>query len=194
MGLELQDYRNELVHLLPKGLAWDFGKDAVFDKLLTAIANEFLRIGNRSQDLLNEADPRTTYEMLEDWERMAGLPDQCTGLASTLQERRDRLVSKLVQRGNQSLQFFRNLGLLLGYNLQIEEYDQFHVGDPVGGPLYGVEWMHAFGMIAPLQTIRPFRVNSHTVGERLVEFGDDVLECVINKAKPSHSVALFLYH
>jgi uncharacterized protein YmfQ (DUF2313 family) len=193
MGLELQDYRNQLARLLPKGQAWDFSEDATFDKLLYAIAEELLRIDNRSQDLLNEADPRTTYEMLEDWERMVGLPDECTALANTLEERRDQIVAKLVKRGNQSIQFFKDLAAPLGYDIQIEEYDQFHVEEPVGGRLYGVEWLHAFGVIAPLQTIRPFRVNSHTVGERLVEFGDDALECIITKAKPSHSVVLFIY-
>ncbi len=193
MGLNLQDYKNQLVQLFPKGRAWEAGDDSTLNKLLRSFADELVRIENRSQDLLNEADPRTTYEMLEDWERMAGLPDKCVGLAQTLEERRDEIVSKLVKRGNQSIQFFKDLAAPLGYNVQIEEYDQFHVGDPVGGPLYGVEWMHAFGVIAPLQTIRPFMVNSHTVGERLVEFGDDILECVITHAKPSHSVVLFIY-
>ncbi len=193
MGLSLKDYQNQVSRLLPTGEAWNRNEGSTWQKLVNAFADELFRIENRTQDLLNEADPRTTYEMLEDWERAVGLPDECTGLANTLQERRDQIVSKLVKRGNQSIQFFKDLAAPLGYPIEIEEYDQFHVEDPVGGPLYGVDWMHAFGVIAPLQTIRPFRVNSHTVGERLVEFGDDILECIINHAKPSHSVVLFIY-
>jgi len=193
MGLSLKDYENQLSQLLPTGEAWNLHPGSTWQDLLKAIAYEFFRIENRTQDLLNEADPRTTDEMLGDWERMAGLPDECTGLATTLQERRNHLVSKLINRGSQSIQFFKDLAATLGYNIQIEEYDQFRVGDPVGGRLYGEEWLHAFGVIAPLQMIRPFRVNTHTVGQRLVEFGDGVLECVIMKAKPSHSVVLFVY-
>ncbi|HCU26116.1 MAG TPA: phage tail protein [Deltaproteobacteria bacterium] len=191
--MALRDYRNLISQLFPSGDAWNQNEGSTWKKLIHAFADEFFRIDRRAQDLLNEADPRTTYEMLEDWERCVGLPDECTGLANTLEERRDQVVAKLVKRGNQSIQFFKELAAPLGYAIEIEEYDQFHVGDRVGGRLYGVEWMHAFGAIAPLQSLRPFRVNSYTVEERLVEFGDEALECLITKAKPSHSVVLFIY-
>lgn len=179
--------------LFPQGKAWEAGEGSTLDNLKAVIADEFLRIGNRAIDLLNEADPRTTFEMVEDWERVLALPDDCTGPEATIEERRNQIVYKLTLQGGQSKQFFKDLALTLGYVVDIEEYDQFHVGNPVQQPLFGQDWMHAFGVIAPLNSLRPFRVNVNTVSNRLVEFGDDVFECLITKAKPSHSVVLFIY-
>lgn len=190
MGLGKVDYQNQLAQLIPQGKAWR-GKN--LRTILNAIAEEFFRIHQRADDLLNEADPRTTYELLEDWERITGMPDDCTDLAATIEERRNQVVAKLIQKGGQTPQFYIDLAATLGYTVTIEEYDQFHVGDPVGQPLYGVDWMHAFGVVAPLNTLRPFMVNQNTVGDRLVEFGDDVFECIMSKAKPAHAVIIFIY-
>ena len=41
--------------------------------------------------LIDESDPRSTLEMLNDWERAFGLPDSCTDAADTLAERQNAL-------------------------------------------------------------------------------------------------------
>lgn len=190
MGISKIDYQNQLVRLLPQGKAWH---GLTLKTILNAISEEFFKIHLRSEDLIDEADPRTTFELLEDWERITGMPDDCSTLDATIQGRRNQVVAKLIQKGGQTPQFFIDLAAALGYTVTIEEYDQFHVGDPVGGPLFGIDWMHAFGVIGPLNNVLPFKVNENSVGERLVEFGDEVFECIMSKAKPAHSVILFIY-
>jgi uncharacterized protein YmfQ (DUF2313 family) len=193
MGMTAAEYRNQLVQLLPKGKAWEILPGNVMDNLLNGVAIELARTDGRGDDLLDEADPRTTYELLEDWERVFGLPDDCTGPEDSLESRRQQIVSKMVMRGNQSIQFFKDLAAALGYTIEIEEFTPFRVGDRVGARCYGLEWVHAFSVISSLGTIREFRAGQNYVGERLREFGNDVLECIINRAKPSHSVAIFEY-
>ena len=64
-----------------------------------------------ADQILIEADPRTTIQFFTDWERIAGLPDSCCGTdaASTLAERRARLVEKITSTGGQSRQYFIDL-------------------------------------------------------------------------------------
>lgn len=196
MGLSKEDYQNQLPQLLPRGRAWR-GKT-----LLTALkagAEEFFRIDRRADDLLNEADPRTAFEMLEDWERVTGLPDECAGAGATIDLRRNQVVEVLTRNSNPTVAFYKSVAAFLGYVVDIEEYTQdgaygpFRAGDRVGKRCYGFKWMFTFTVIAPANTLRVFRAGTHNAGERLAEFGDDVLECVINKLKPAHTLALFSY-
>ncbi|WP_241085114.1 putative phage tail protein [Candidatus Vondammii sp. HM_W22] len=56
-------------------------------------------MNDRAESLLNEANPRATYELLAEWEAFANLPDTCTGSTLTLQERRAVLVQRLTATG-----------------------------------------------------------------------------------------------
>lgn len=193
MGMTPVQYKHQLGRLLPKGKAWEIEPDGELDRLLDGFAVELSRIGIRAEDLLDELDPRTTYEMLEDWERLLDLPDDCTSESASIEERRQQIVAKLVMRGNQSIQFYKDLAAALGYIIEIEEYEPFRVGDRAGDRCYGIEWVHAWAVISSLGSIRVFRASQSYAGERLREFGNDVLECIINRAKPSHSVVIFKY-
>ena len=58
-----------------------------------------------ADQILIEADPRTTAALLADWERVYGLPTNCiaaTGIAQSTAERRAALVSRVTMQGGQS--------------------------------------------------------------------------------------------
>ena len=57
------DYERQLLALRPPGPAW-----ANDDPLLSGLAVGLARVHNRALDLIEEGDPRTTYEMLPAWE------------------------------------------------------------------------------------------------------------------------------
>lgn len=187
------EYRDELRALLPTGEAWPEAADSVLANLLFAWAEEHARIDGRALDLLEEADPRSTAELISDWERMCGLPDPCTGPQPTLQGRRDAVVQKLTSRGGQSRAFFIAVAAALGFSITIEEYDLFTVGHTVGMPLRGDPWRFAWLVRAPAETIREFRVGQSTAGEPLRSWGNVVLECAITRLKPAHTHVLFAY-
>lgn len=109
------DYRVLLQALLPHGAAWPRDPDAVLTALLQAFADEFARVDVRVEDLFNEMDPRTTYELLEDFERVTGLPDPCVPAEQTVNERRAALVTRLTGQGGQSIAYFLGLAAALGY-------------------------------------------------------------------------------
>jgi uncharacterized protein YmfQ (DUF2313 family) len=185
-----------ILKLLPPGVAWNRTPSSNLYKLATALAEEICRVEARAMELLVESDPRTTVELLEDWERILGLPGECVDLASTIQERQANVVAKLISRTAQTKAYYVSLAATLGYTITVDdiiEYDAFHVGDSVGEEIFGEEWAHVFALLLPENTQRYFRVNENAVGDRLVEFGDDLLECVITDNKPAHTVVLFQY-
>lgn len=194
MGMSAADYLSQLQALLPQGPAWPRDADATLTQLLAALAEEFARVDLRAENLLDEADPRTTAEMLSDWERVAGLPDPCVTAAQSTQERRAALVAKFTNLGGQSRQFYIDLAASLGYTITITEFHQFRVGESaVGDALYGDDWVFAWRANAPATTIREFRVGESTVGDPLRSWGDELLECALNRLKPAHTHVLFGY-
>ncbi len=77
MGVS-RSYDQLLRALLPPGLAWvaEVGSELAY--LVEALAQELSRVDERGEDLQNEMDPRTATELLDEWEEVAGLPDECS--------------------------------------------------------------------------------------------------------------------
>jgi hypothetical protein len=87
-------YARQLKALLPQGVAWNLEPDSMVSRVMLALAEELARIDGRAAALIQEIDPRTTLELLPDWERMLALPDICAPAAQTLQERRAACAKK----------------------------------------------------------------------------------------------------
>lgn len=192
MQATTEDYQQQLSELTPPGPVWNRTDGSVFMKLLLAMADELARVHNRALDLIEEADPRTTFELLPDWERAFGLPEACGVLPDTLEERRNALVEKITRRGGQSPQYYIDVAALLGFTVTITEFDHFTVGSQVNDPIYDEEWNFVWQVNGPSETVRAFVVNSG-VSEPLADWGNDLLECVITRLKPAHTYVQFAY-
>lgn len=188
-------YKAQLQRLFPQGKLFKFFDGSNQDKLVAGIADELARIDDRGDKILQESDPRTTEELLPEWEEMLGLPDECGSNAVTVQDRRNQILQKLKLLGGQSKALYVELAQQLGYDVSIEdviEYQPFVAGSRAGDRLTNGPWQHTWAMIIPEFTVRPFVAGSYA-GERLVEFGDDLLECIITKYKPAQTIVLFIY-
>jgi uncharacterized protein YmfQ (DUF2313 family) len=195
-------YQAQLAALLPRGRAWPREDGSELMKLMHAKAEELARIDGRVSDLLEEVDPRTTLELLDDWERVAGLPDSCIAAPDSIAERRAAVQSRITGMGGQTREYFINLAATLGFAITIDEFQPFRVGaGRVGDLLYGEAWAHVWRVnVQPPAiddggglSIRYFRVGESRVGERLVGFGSLDLECIIRRAAPAHSIVIFAY-
>lgn len=194
MALTKDDYLQQLQNHLPSGPAWPRDVESLTTKILDSFAEEYARIDGRIDNLIDEADPRTTLELLPDWERVVGLPDPCVQAAQTVQERRAALLAKLTTLGGQSIAFFIELAAYLGYTITITEFTPFRAGiSRVGDALTGKDWWFAWRINAPATTSTWFRVGQSAVGEPLQAFGNELLECVFNRVKPAHTVLIFAY-
>ena len=195
MALTSELYLEQLQRLLPPGAAWPRGTDASLTGVLDMTARSLARIDQRADDVLNEADPRTTFEMLSDWETMAGLPDQCAGPAETFQGRRDTLYNRIVGRGGQSIAFFHDLAARLGFRIIIQEFRLFRAGKNTAGQrVIGFPAAYTWRVRVGGSAMSRFRAGSSMAGEPLASISrNEILECAILRAKPAHTTVVFDY-
>lgn len=186
----IDDYRRVLYALLPPGPA--FSDE---DPLIDGLAAEFARCHNRILSLITESDPRTTEELIGEWEKDAGLPDPCDGVYGIdrpLSERRRILCAKLLTRGNQSVPYYQKIAKELGYDVDIHGYQEHTVESRVDEPINGTEWVFAFAIVAPEETINDTAVDDG-VDTPIRWWGNRQLECKINSIKQSHTIPIFIY-
>ena len=79
--------------LLPLGRLWKLDSDSLLASLFVAIGDELVRVSSRAFDLITEADPRKTTELLPEFEKELAI----TASGSDGQ-RRTRIVARLIQR------------------------------------------------------------------------------------------------
>lgn len=195
-----EGYAHQLRQLLPPGAAWEFPAQGVFAGLLLALADELARIDARGLDLIEEADPRTTLELLPDWERVAGLPDACTGAPDNPGERQAALHQKITGLGGQNAAAFIEIAARIGYVIWIEEHRPARVGMRCDGRLNQPGWTFVWtvhvrpfaGLFDPSEFLAVARIGDR-IGVRLRGFGALDLECVIRRAAPAHTQVLFAY-
>lgn len=194
MAITAAEYLAQLQALLPPGAAWTREPDAELTLLLAGLAEELARIDGRAEVLIKQIDPRTSDELLGDWELVLGLPDPCAEAFETVQERRAAAYGKLVAGGGASRQFYIDLAGTLGYEITIKEFFRFTAGSRAGQAITNDDgWRHAWRVNAGETTYRHFKAGS-SAGEPVRAWGDELLECAITKRKPAHTKVLFAYY
>ena len=123
------DYGTALLSLLPTGQAWPRDEASVLVRAMRGVADVLGYVDGRAADLLErESDPTQTVELLSDWERNWGLPDECFGDNESIDQRRRILMMVMTMLGGQSRQFFIDMAAWLGYIIRIDEYSPFTCG------------------------------------------------------------------
>ncbi len=192
MGMTAADYLRALVQLLPPGRVYPRGAEGAFRDTLAALAEEFARIDARADDLVNEADPRTTVELIDDWERALGLPDECTGPLETLEQRRQAIVAKLTDEGGTSRAYYIALAASLGYTITITEFRPFTCETPIDRGIYDESARFTWMVNAPATTVREATCES-PCGDPLRSWGNQLLECSIRKRNRATRTVVFSY-
>lgn len=167
------------MNLLPPSRLWPTQSGALLRLLLVAIGARFAALEARANALLTDIYPPSTVELLPDWERALGLPDECTPLGKTEQERRARVVQKLTLEAKPTAVRFAAIAAQLGYEgVTVEdgpEPRQFTVTVPTGR----ITW---------------FRAGESRCGDSLASFESATdLECILSKEKPAHTRLNFSY-
>lgn len=185
-------YLGLLQKLLPPGFAFNREDGSTLAKVLNAFADEFSRVDVRVEGLLREADPRQASELLPDWERITGLPDACVGIIGTVDARRRAVAQRLGNIGGQTIAYFISLAQQAGFLVTISEFKPFQAGSDAGDPLTNDDWRHTFRVNAPAESVQYFKAGSRS-GEPLAIWGNDALECAIDRTKPAHTVVQYAY-
>jgi uncharacterized protein YmfQ (DUF2313 family) len=192
-----KSYLQQLQALLPLGFAWLRRGEARLTRLLAAWAEELARLDARAARIVSESIPSDTLEMLPDWERVAGLPDDCGGeLATTVAERRANLVVQLTRQGGATPAFFVSLAATLGYTVTIDEFRPFIAGlSRAGDALWGAAAVrYQWRVIVHGARLTNFRTGASQCGDRLLKITHaEDLECLLNRLKPAHTRLVFAY-
>jgi uncharacterized protein YmfQ (DUF2313 family) len=157
---------------------------------------ELARIDARIEQLLQEADPRTADEMLEDWERVLGLPDKCAAEEDlSILERRLIAWAKLTEQGGQSRAYFIDLAARYGEpGVTIDEVRPMHCNDTCNDALWSDDDLFTWrvNIPRPPDDVRPMNCNDDC-NDALQLYRPSLAECPISERKPAHTSVIFSY-
>jgi len=197
MAKSLEKYIELFHDWLPTGDAWRRDPETNIRKLFKGFSHEYFRAECRQLELITrEVNPCTTQELLEDWERLVGIPDECTGSFQTTEDRRNQIKQKLTSRGGLNEAFYIEIAASFGVDTEIEidNAQACRAGAcRAGDRIYSQAWQF-FWIVETSDFIRRFcRAGSCRAGDRLSEFGNETLECTIKKLKPAHTDVIFRF-
>ena len=194
MALTNDDYLQQLLALQPPGPAWDEDFNVFHGQLLGAYGVGLAELHGRADDLQQETDPRTTYELLSRWEQVLGLPDECTLPGASLDERRSAMVAKFLSLGGLSRSYYLALAASLGYpGATITEFRPMTCESACDAGIDPDPWSSVWFLNLPeSDRLREMGADS-LCDESLATWGDTQLECVVAKQAPAHSILYFSY-
>lgn len=198
-------YSEALRALLPRGLVHEVREGSRRDNLTRAIAAVAVGVEERASQLHEEADPRTTFELLLDWERVVGTPDECNLEWGTTAARRAAIVARFTDAGGQTPQHLVDVAEALGFTITVEEYRPFEGGISTGGEGgtlpdgsdYRTGWavegedVHVFMIHGPIASPIFAECGVSACGDPLVDFDNEVLRCAMRRIKPAQTDVLF---
>jgi len=195
MLIKKVEWDGEIKNLLPTGIAWNYDEGSNTDLLIKALESELERSEHAGVDMFYNILPNSTTSLLEDWERVCGLPNDCTQFVEfNADERRENVVAKLNETGGQSRAYYLNIAEKLGYeDAEIVEYDPMRVGDPITDAIHDEDWLFVWDVVNTGIKIIEAKVGASTVGDPLRRWGNEALECAITRTAPAHTLVRFIY-
>ncbi len=181
--------------LMPRGRLLRVEPGSRFEALLQALAGVLADVELRLLDLVDESDPRTTYELLEEWERTLGLPGECLGEPlPTLSLRRLAILARLRRGVEQSAADLVWLASALGFQVEVFEPRPFRCGvSSCGDGLWNEASVWTFYVHAAASSPVFATCGDSTCGQRITDWNNLVLECEVGSWKPAHTVAHHVY-
>ena len=146
---------------------------------------------------MRELDPRTTTELINRWERLCGLPDECIPAGTqTLRQRQQRLDAKVNLAGSINENFYLAQLVALGRpDANITRYDKstFTCSSACTDAVNAPEWRYYWQVNMPAATNTTWMTCGDPCDSALRIWGDTVVECVLNKLCPWDTYVIFKY-
>ncbi|MCK3654921.1 hypothetical protein A4G19_03800 [Pasteurellaceae bacterium Macca] len=162
-----------------------------------ADARLFERIEQQAKEMLGAISPESAGVMLSDWERVCGIS---TNLAKSYEERVQRVILQLNAIGGLSLPYFKRLAESIGYQIEIKEFSPLQNDLPNAGdipiqhaPREDLIFMWRVTVLNADNNVIYFRAGQSLAGDRLVAFGDRIIEEFFKDLKPAHTYCYFAY-
>ena len=124
------DFQQAMLRLLPRGRVWRRDPGSMLSALLLALAPTYVRSMASAAQVLIDASPATTQNLLAEWEASLGLPDACTAANPSVEQRQAAVRAKWGARGSLTIGYFVALAANLGFAITITEFTPFAVDQP----------------------------------------------------------------
>jgi uncharacterized protein YmfQ (DUF2313 family) len=148
--------------------------------LLEALAVEPTRVYERVVDLLVEAFPGTTVELIGEWEEALGLPDDCVA-PTEYADRIAAIVARFVGTSGHNEADYRELAESLGFPGALVTFTRlsaFRAGDYAGDYLDNeVQWTATIEVVGTGDPVR-----------------EALLECAFNARRRAHTQFEFVFN
>lgn len=182
----------ELLGHLPGGWAWDRDPAGGLAVLLSPAAEEIALIEGWLEALLAEADPRAATHLLEDWERLVGLPDACGPVPDLVELRRSAVHARLTQKTSPTPAFFIALAASYGATVTITEHRPHTCESSCEDPINDEAWAYAWTITGP-ETVVSDLTCEDACELPLRSWVTGPYECLIRRLSPAHTVPIFAY-
>lgn len=197
MALTERDYSHQIDALLPRGPIWKRTPGSTLDAVLYALGREAARADARINQVIEEADPRTSIEELARWFDDYGIPSACLeAIADPSREQmRQELLAKITSNLGLTAAFFVSLAGTLGYQAKVMTFTEHDVNDDVEHPLYEEQWTTLMTLGITIRSDGNAEYLDVTWGadEPLARWGNALLECMIRALAPAHVYVIFMY-
>lgn len=183
----LDEHANILADFLPNGPLFEAKKiaDSNFRELLRGFAGELFTAEGYIKTFDDEYSPLKTVLFIEEWERALGIPDSCFLATGSIDERRTHILTKLASLGIQTTADFVDLGLVFGKTLVVEALDEM-TSPPIAVTYPDARFTIVITGAELTAGFPPYDVPFTP------ESSESVLECLLNKLKPSNSKIIFV--
>ena len=135
--------------------------------LFLALAPTYVRNMASAAQVLVDASPATTSNLLVEWEKSLGLPDACTAANPSIEQRQAAVRAKWGARGSLTIAYFIALAANLGYTVTITEFTPFTVDMPWTCRCCEPEWAFIWQVSAPAIVTFYFSVDESSVDDPL---------------------------
>lgn len=177
------DFLRAMQALMPRGSVWPRSPGALQTKILAGLAKSYESQTMRSNNLLVDAFPATSVELLPEWEASLGLPSTAAGPNPSTVARQTLVIARLIGALGVSVIDLKQYAALLGYEITVSGQAPFRCGQShCGQSLGGVEQMFGLFVTAPSDAPTPFG-----------SYGPAVLRDELARVAPPHAVLNFKF-
>lgn len=187
------DIQQAMMRLLPRGRVWRRDPGSNLAALFLALAPTYVRNMQSASQVLVDASPATTSNLLVEWENSLGLPDACTAANPSVEQRQAAVQAKWGARGSLTIAYFTTLAANLGYTITITEFTPYTVDMPCDEPLLEPEWAFMWQVSAPEIVTFYFSVDESSVDDPLEIYDSGELVCRITTDAPAETIVFFTF-
>ena len=191
----LEEQTDVLAQYLPNDPLWAAKNidGSNLRKILVGLASQFIRFRDKADEIYDEYDPTITTNLIEEWEKVVSIPDNCLGNTGTLAQRRTNILLKLAGINVTTEKQFEEVAAILGIAINVENgVDTSTI--PLTLPFILVSAAEApFTIVITVdQSLEPSGLPL-TLPFALTSSTPVLLNCLFQKLKPANTQLIFRY-